>query len=30
MVLAIDTLSSPETLEGVGRFTAGEGRHGAT
>ncbi|MGZ4710719.1 MAG: crotonase/enoyl-CoA hydratase family protein [Acidimicrobiales bacterium] len=27
--LALDTLSSPETLEGVGRFTAGEGRHGS-
>ncbi len=27
--LGLDTLSSPETLEGVGRFTAGEGRHGA-
>jgi enoyl-CoA hydratase len=27
--LALDTLSSPETLEGVGRFASGEGRHGS-
>jgi enoyl-CoA hydratase len=27
--LGLDTLSSPETLEGVNRFAAGAGRHGA-